>query len=106
MARWIRRHGGTPETRRVTERARAARERVITRYLTRWDGAEIAEGTAVLGRALGAGSIGGYGLQAAIAACHAQAPSAERTDWAQIAWLYERRRFLARRLRELESRAG
>src|SRR5690606_11023221 len=33
--------------------------------------------------------LGPYALQAAIAACHAQAPAAEETDWPRIAALYE-----------------
>jgi RNA polymerase sigma-70 factor, ECF subfamily len=36
-----------------------------------------------------AGALGPYGLQAAIAACHARAASAERTDWERIAALYD-----------------
>ncbi len=55
---------------------------------TRWDGAAIAEGTALLDRALRRGRPGPYQLQAAIAACHASAATAARTDWAQIALLY------------------
>ncbi|MFL6073210.1 MAG: RNA polymerase sigma factor [Mycobacteriales bacterium] len=54
----------------------------------RWDRAEIAEGVAVLDRALARGRPGPYQVQAAIAACHATAPDAAATDWAQIAALY------------------
>ncbi len=54
----------------------------------RWDAEEIAEGLAVLGAALRRRSAGPYQLQAAIAACHAEAPAAEATDWEQIAALY------------------
>ncbi len=54
----------------------------------RWDRAKIAEGVALTERALRAGPPGPYALQAAIAAVHAQAPSARDTDWAQIAGLY------------------
>jgi RNA polymerase sigma-70 factor (ECF subfamily) len=54
----------------------------------RWDGPEIAEGLAVLRAALRRRAAGPYQLQAAIAACHAEAPDAEATDWEQIAALY------------------
>jgi RNA polymerase sigma-70 factor (ECF subfamily) len=53
-----------------------------------WDGARIAEGVAVLERALRLGRPGPYVVQAAIAALHAQAPTWEATDWPQIAALY------------------
>lgn len=56
---------------------------------TRWDRAQIAEGIAVLERALRLGRIGAYQLQAAIAALHAEAETPEATDWAQIAVLYD-----------------
>jgi RNA polymerase sigma-70 factor, ECF subfamily len=56
---------------------------------TSWDRAEIAEGMARVEHALRAGRVGAYGLQAAIAALHAQAPRAEQTDWRQIAALYD-----------------
>jgi RNA polymerase sigma-70 factor, ECF subfamily len=49
-----------------------------------WDTDEIAQGRAVLDRALGLGGPGPYVLQAAIASLHAETPS----DWAQIAALY------------------
>ena len=57
---------------------------------TRWDRLLIARGLAALERAerLG-GRIGPYRLQAAIAACHARATSAEDTDWPEIAALYD-----------------
>jgi RNA polymerase sigma-70 factor (ECF subfamily) len=55
----------------------------------RWDAAEIAEAQALLRAALRRGSPGSYQLQAAIAACHAEAPSAAGTDWAQIIALYD-----------------
>ncbi|TQC49588.1 sigma-70 family RNA polymerase sigma factor [Rhodococcus sp. WS4] len=54
----------------------------------RWDRAEITEAIGVLDRALRLGSPGPYTLQAAIAALHAQAPSADQTDWPGIAGLY------------------
>jgi RNA polymerase sigma-70 factor (ECF subfamily) len=53
-----------------------------------WDTAMIAEGLAALDTALAQRRRGPYQLQAAIAALHARAPSAEATDWAQIAALY------------------
>jgi RNA polymerase sigma-70 factor, ECF subfamily len=55
---------------------------------TRWDRAEIDEGCRVLETAAKASAAGPYQLQAAIAACHATAPTADRTDWPQIAALY------------------
>src|SRR5688500_18427982 len=56
----------------------------------RWDHLLIHRGLSALQRAenLG-GSLGPYALQAAIAACHARARTAEETDWARIAALYE-----------------
>jgi RNA polymerase sigma-70 factor, ECF subfamily len=53
-----------------------------------WQGGQIAEGVRLLELALGRRRIGPYQLQAAIAAVHAEAKSAGRTDWAQIAALY------------------
>ena len=53
-----------------------------------WDAARIAEGTAILDRAVGRGRVGEYQLQAAIAAIHDRAPTADATDWPQIAALY------------------
>jgi RNA polymerase sigma-70 factor (ECF subfamily) len=55
---------------------------------SRWDHAEIVEGVGLLGRALRLGTPGPYQLQAGIAALHAQAGSADRTDWPGIAALY------------------
>lgn len=56
----------------------------------RWDQLLIRRGLAALQRAeeLG-GGLGPYGLQAAIAACHARALTAEETDWKRIASLYD-----------------
>jgi RNA polymerase sigma-70 factor, ECF subfamily len=55
-----------------------------------WDRAEIAEGCALVERALRSpGRINAYAVQAAIAALHAQAPSYAATDWPQIVGLYE-----------------
>jgi RNA polymerase sigma factor (sigma-70 family) len=55
---------------------------------TRWDRALIAEGVALLTTVLPRRSIGEYQLQAAIAAIHDEAASAEQTDWPQILALY------------------
>ncbi|HVV08427.1 RNA polymerase sigma factor [Amycolatopsis sp.] len=56
----------------------------------RWDRAAIGRGRAALARAEQAGrGLGAYGLQAAIAECHAVAPSVEATDWHRIVLLYE-----------------
>lgn len=54
-----------------------------------WDRAEIAEGTELLTHAFSKGAVGLYQLQAAIAAVHDEAASAEDTDWPQILALYE-----------------
>jgi RNA polymerase sigma-70 factor (ECF subfamily) len=54
-----------------------------------WDQAQIAEGTAILDRALRRRRAGPFQIQAAIAACHATAPVAAQTDWAQIVGLYD-----------------
>jgi RNA polymerase sigma-70 factor (ECF subfamily) len=74
---------------------RAARTDDAGRYVAlpdqdraNWDADRIAAGTRELDRALRLRRPGPYQLQAAIAALHATAPSAEQTDWAQIAKLY------------------
>jgi len=56
---------------------------------SRWDASQIAEGVALITEALPHGPTGPYQLQAAIAAVHDEAPSAEATDWPQIVALYE-----------------
>jgi RNA polymerase sigma-70 factor (ECF subfamily) len=56
---------------------------------TRWHHDQIAEGLELVENALGRGARGPYALQAAIAALHAQAQSAQETDWHQITALYE-----------------
>ena len=56
---------------------------------SRWDWLLIGRGLAALERAQGAGPLGPYTLQAAIAACHAQARVAEDTDWERIVALYD-----------------
>jgi RNA polymerase sigma-70 factor, ECF subfamily len=54
-----------------------------------WNRELIEEGGALVERALGTRRFGPYCLQAAIAAVHAEAPSAKETDWAQIVALYD-----------------
>ena len=54
-----------------------------------WIADEIAEGVALITDALPRGPTGPYQLQAAIAAVHDEAPTAEATDWPQILALYE-----------------
>ena len=54
-----------------------------------WNREQIAEGTALVERALSSRRFGPYTLQAAIAAVHAAAPTPTATDWAQIVGLYD-----------------
>jgi RNA polymerase sigma-70 factor, ECF subfamily len=54
-----------------------------------WNRSQIAEGIALVKRSLSSSQVGSYTLQAAIAAVHAEAPSADKTDWAQIVALYD-----------------
>jgi RNA polymerase sigma-70 factor (ECF subfamily) len=54
-----------------------------------WDRERIAEGVVLLERAISSGRIGPYTLQAAIAAAHAEAPTAQATDWGRIVGLYD-----------------
>jgi RNA polymerase sigma-70 factor (ECF subfamily) len=56
---------------------------------SRWDQAMIIEGVGVLDRAVRLGRLGPYRVQAAIAALHATAASAETTDWSRILSLYD-----------------
>jgi RNA polymerase sigma-70 factor, ECF subfamily len=53
-----------------------------------WNREQIAEGAALVERALASRQFGPYTLQAAIAAVHAEAPTVAATDWAQIVELY------------------
>jgi RNA polymerase sigma factor (sigma-70 family) len=53
-----------------------------------WDAGAIAEGTALISEALAGTRVGPYQVQAAIAAVHDEAASADDTDWPQIATLY------------------
>ena len=78
------------ESRRVA-RASPAGEIVLLEDQDRslWNREQIAEGKALVERALSSRRFGPYTLQAAIAAVHAEAPSTAATDWAQIAALYD-----------------
>ncbi|HEY6108206.1 MAG TPA: DUF6596 domain-containing protein, partial [Gemmatimonadales bacterium] len=64
--------------------------RLLDQDRARWDQLLMRRGLAALERveALG-GSLGPYALQAAIAACHARARTAEETDWTRITALYD-----------------
>jgi RNA polymerase sigma-70 factor (ECF subfamily) len=62
---------------------------------SRWDHEAIAEGRKLLEAALARGQPGRYQIQAAIAAVHSEASTADATDWAQIAELYARLREVA-----------
>ncbi len=80
----------------LTDARRAARTSpggelipLTTQDRTLWDRGEIAEGVALLTATLPKGSVGVYQLQAAIAAVHDEAASAEDTDWPQILALYD-----------------
>ena len=55
----------------------------------RWDRTQIEEGVDLITRTLGTGLVGPYQLQAAIAAVHDEALTAEETDWSEILALYE-----------------
>ncbi|MBY4899147.1 RNA polymerase sigma factor [Cupriavidus sp. AU9028] len=78
------------ESRRAA-RTNAAGELVVLedQDRTHWDRTLIAEGTALVERALSSRRFGPYSLQAAISAIHAEAPRAQDTDWPQIVALYE-----------------
>ena len=54
-----------------------------------WDQARNAEGVALVEKALTSRRFGPYAIQAAIAAVHAEAPTAAATDWPQIVGLYD-----------------
>jgi len=54
-----------------------------------WNRDYIAEGTALIERALATRRFGPYTIQAAISAVHANAPTPEATDWAEIVALYD-----------------
>jgi RNA polymerase sigma-70 factor (ECF subfamily) len=54
-----------------------------------WNREQIAEGSALVTRALQSGRPGPYALQAAVAAVHANATNADSTDWREIVGLYD-----------------
>jgi RNA polymerase sigma-70 factor, ECF subfamily len=54
-----------------------------------WNRQQIEEGKALVARAFASPQIGPYTVQAAISAVHADAPSADATDWGQIVALYD-----------------
>lgn len=54
-----------------------------------WNRGQIADAVKLVEAALASGRGGPYAIQAAIAAVHAEAPSAEQTDWDEIVGLYE-----------------
>ena len=56
---------------------------------SRWNRQQIAEGSALVEHALASRRVGPYALQAAIAAVHANAQSADATDWREIVGLYD-----------------
>jgi RNA polymerase sigma factor (sigma-70 family) len=56
---------------------------------SRWNAVLIGEGTALITKTLATAALGPYQLQAAIAAVHDEAPSADETDWHEILGLYE-----------------
>jgi RNA polymerase sigma factor (sigma-70 family) len=62
---------------------------------SRWNAEQISEGVALITAALPQGPTGPYQLQAAIAAVHDEAPTAEATDWPQIVALYSLLRQIA-----------
>jgi RNA polymerase sigma-70 factor, ECF subfamily len=56
---------------------------------SRWNRAQIGEGTALVRRALASGRFGQYTLQAAIAGVHANASSVDATNWSEIVVIYD-----------------
>jgi RNA polymerase sigma-70 factor (ECF subfamily) len=76
---------------RRTARASPAGDLILLEEQERskWDRTLIAEGVALVERALGSRRFGPYSLQAAISALHAEAPTAAATDWPQIVGLYD-----------------
>jgi RNA polymerase sigma-70 factor (ECF subfamily) len=77
------------ESRRAARSSRAG-EPILLENQDRslWNREQIAQGVALVERALSSRRFGPYTLQAAIAAVHAEAPTAAATDWAQIVALY------------------
>ena len=78
------------DSRRLTRTTASGEIALLTEQDRRlWDRAEIEEGARLVERAMRTGRVGPYAVQAAIAALHAEAPSAEATDWVQITGLYD-----------------
>ena len=77
------------ESRRAA-RTSPAGELILLEHQDRslWNHEQIAEGVALVEKALSSGRFGSYTLQAAIAAVHAEAESTAATDWRQIVVLY------------------
>ena len=75
--------------RRAGRRRRPPRPARPSRTASLWDTELIAEGVAILQAALARDRLGEYQAQAAIAALHADARSAEETDWVQIVEWYD-----------------
>lgn len=75
---------------RRTARTSATGELILLEDQDRslWNREQIAEGVALVQRAFSIGQVGPYAVQAAIAAVHAQAPTAAATDWKPIVELY------------------
>ena len=80
----------------LTDARRAARTRsdgslvpLAEQDRSLWDARSISEGLGLITETLGRAPIGPYQVQAAIAAVHDEAPSAEETDWPQILRLYD-----------------
>ena len=76
---------------RRTARATASGELILLAEQDRtlWNRDQIREGSALVTRALAQHQAGPYALQAAIAAVHAEAPTAAATDWDEIVGLYD-----------------
>jgi RNA polymerase sigma-70 factor (ECF subfamily) len=76
---------------RPAARATAAGEIILLEQQDRqlWNRNQIRQGKDLLARALGTRRFGPYTIQAAIAAAHADAPTAAETDWGQIVALYD-----------------
>jgi len=76
---------------RRAARASPAGELVVLEEQDRslWNRSQIDEGSALVGRALGARRFGPYTLQAAIGAVHCRAARAADTDWKEIVYLYD-----------------
>ena len=76
---------------RRSARTSAAGELILLEHQDRatWNREQIVEGSTLVERALSSRRFGPYTLQAAIAAVHAEAPTAAATDWVQIVGLYD-----------------